>query len=400
MEYYGDDMKISSNLLIDKNFEKTIDTFLLSNRKSMIFLLGSRGSGKTSYLRFIYEKFYETTTFDKLIFVSLMKIRNLKEFDLLFQKELGVIFKNNYKDSKILNVKSSIFREKMRKQSSLILLDNIDEIRPKLRKEIFERIQLYYDGLNNHSKIVITGNEFSVTKSFIDNKTIEINTISIKMPKLSKSYYEKYITKRYGLDKDSKKQIHLNHILSFVNESKFTWFTFDRLFHLLSSLDEKMLSQISFEGAESFEDFLHLIIADIWNKCSFRSQEIIKALILFEDIVKINELSILIDIDEEGFLDSLNELNRLGITYLTGNILSFSHKSLKDLIIIYLEEQNRRMISKPLNIYFDLNEVSKEEAVKLLSIINNIYKSLGGDELIITDSELGEFESTKEKVKI
>ncbi len=368
-------------------FEKNLDNFIKQGNTNSMIMTGKTGSGKTTFLRHYYDKLSKQKEFDYTLFLL---GKNISSFEDLESTLLKSIDSKKWRDSVSSDNKkiSSTLKEILKDISILIIVDGIDEIDVENQKRVIEGLNRLGNILNKESKYVISMRDTSLfnIKSNLPRESIN----HLDFIQFSKNEVKEIINKRleyFASTKNYKKSFYKS--LKSIKFEDYPPFLFEIIDKLLARNYPKIEELISAEF-EKPQELLAEIIKNIWGNISDTSKHFIRTLLLFENTVSVEKLSLLVDINEEDFLDSINELKSLGIISITGNLLSLTHILIKESLTSFLNQESG-ISGNTLDIYVDLNYVKSEYVVELLNTLNELYQTIGGEELIIEENEIGVF---------
>lgn len=367
-----------------KNFHK----FIKKRNKKLLFLNGSPGSGKTTVLRFLVEKYTQKNYFDNIIYIPGINISSLSDFESIVLKEI-----DSHKWSNVISETESHFKheffEIVKRNNLLIIIDGFNEnISPENQQNLLNQLLLVTNNFNKNSKLIISSSDSSIVRMLPNIPTSSFLELSPAILS-QKNYIEiisthlKYLKLNVGISNEEYIK------LASINLKEYSTETLDIFLRLLKFDYKKVISLITNQDFE-LNNILKELVSNVWPKLSDNSRHLIRTLLLFEDIATVEKLSLLVDINDEEFLDSINELSNSCIINVTGKIISLFHVALKETFNkflggIHVDSGNT------LDIYFDLNFVSKDQIFELLKVLNETYQTIGGDELIIRENEIGKF---------
>jgi hypothetical protein len=359
---------------------------------SLMLITGVGGSGKTTILRSYFDQHLKEKSFENGIYISGFKIRSVDDLELLILKEFDSNKWSNV-TTKINEEVREILLAIIRTHKMLLIFDGLDEVPTENQRQVLDYLIFINDQFANGSKLIVSSRKYA--ENLVKSRSVHCMYLTIA-PLSHKELIEAKIKQ---LRRTSPRNEEFYKIYkSLLGNSKDLPPAILELMLKLND-DDRVVLESFHSNSFSPSDLIEKLLSNLWSKLSEGAKQFVRALLIFEGSVTIEKLSLLVDINDEEFLDCINELKKYAVISISGNVVTFIHKTICEGLLKLLE-QDHEGLDNTLDIYIDLNYVDKEQVVDLLKVLNDVYKSIGGDELTITESGINRFSHCPIKVQV
>lgn len=380
----------TKDLLIPREKEiKQVTFHLGSNSKEPILITGRRGAGKTTFLRQIIDTELKSKQFDNVIYFSAQELIENSCFEKSLLKELykEYYLEINQNDNTEVN---RYLIEILSNKKILLLIDDLDSISNDLIEKILSKIHY----LNSIEKINI--HLISATSNNLSQESIVTNFsktgIIVALNDLNKKQINDILTRRLNfITNNSEKEKIINTFFQYTKIIAGLSFPIALIEPIIRSFGTSYLNKVNEnikKNELNIENILSIYLNEIHEKISDDSKQLIRILSAIDDLITVENLELFIDLKQDNLLDSFAELQKFNLIIVSGNMVSFSHKLLKDYYSKFFFGKPENEISKTLDVYIDTSFFTKDEILNFFGILNETYQALGGDELIIREDEI------------
>lgn len=361
--------------------------FLRQESHFFLMLTGDAGVGKTTFLLFVVQRVRADKLFKHVIFLSASRLNHSS--DLLYELSKELFHPNEtvaIKDSKSQIEKLITVLEKER---VLIVLDGINELPSEKSHDIAKTIsELFSEPAKRNSKLIISSRRVQ-------------NTDFLRQ-RLSGDYKELLLSEFTQAEAmallDRLMEGNLKKVSSATQQVLFSKFGKNPfVLNLLArtiierggeiNLD-KLIEEGFKHSAMSLESVFDSYFADITEQ----EKVILYHLSMFDRIVTLEHLSYVSGVALPKLAKFMEGLSKKGLVIKTDDTISFVHVTLKEYAKAKLAPPKTQSKSGTLFITFDPEFIDKEDSVELLGTINDIFRALGGEEIIIREGEIGVFD--------
>jgi hypothetical protein len=257
---------------------------------------------------------------------------------------------------------------------SLLLIDGIDEARSDDEQTIQTIFRRYVHGDFRTGKLLITSRYLPTWWEEGTNNTavVYVGPLSLR---------ESHDLVQRVLTSLGAKTLPASQFVDLMKESKG------------NPLILRLLAEQVIRAGKPDDEFLNDRLAMELATAPSLSSDVLQTLALFARPVSARELHTLISDASQSEVDrTLRRLVTRGVLLAGDDLFYFAHVGLRE----YAQQHARRLPAEEsgtLYITFDPKVIPKEEILELLATLNALYASLGGDELIVKDDEVGAFSS-------